>query len=164
VGRVPSMRVPLDREQELRFERLMADLVLIDMHQHPMVLTADASEMPAYFRGNAYTWGFEAVRAGRWTAVATANLLSCLGKEPDASFSKFGDLVDEIGMMLADIHKQNGVAKITRTQDILDAHQRGTVGWLPTVEHLSIDPRLHQVDVLYGIGIRLAGLTYMRKT
>ncbi len=164
VGRVPSMRVPLDAEQERRFERLMADLVLIDMHQHPMVLAADATEMPNYFRGNAYTWGFEAVCHGGWSTVATANLLSCLGKEPDASFSHFGDLVDEIGMMLADIHKQDGVAKITRTQDILDARQRGAVGWLPTVEHLSIDPKLHQVDVLYGIGVRLAGLTYMRKS
>ena len=88
------MRVPLDGPQEQRFLRLMEDLVLIDVHQHPMVLAADAREMPAYFRGNAYAWGFEAVAAGGWTAVATANLLSCLGKEPDASFSRFGDLVD----------------------------------------------------------------------
>jgi membrane dipeptidase len=158
------MRVPLDRAQELRFERLMADLALIDMHQHPMVLPADATEMPAYFRGSAYSWGFEAVCHGGWTAVATANLLSCLGKEPDPSFSRFGDLVDEVGMMLADIHKQDGVRKVTRTQDILDARQGGEVGWLPTLEHLSIDPHLHQVDVLYGIGVRLAGLTYMRKS
>src|SRR3979411_1648024 len=100
------MRVPLDQAQELRFQRLMDDLVLIDVHQHPMVLAEDAKEMPAYFRGNVYAWAFDAVKAGGWTAVATANLLSCLGKEPDASFSRFGDLVDEIGMMLADVHKQ----------------------------------------------------------
>jgi membrane dipeptidase len=159
------MRVPLDAEQELRFERLMDDLVLIDVHQHPMVLAADAAEMPAYFRGNAYAWGFEAVKAGRWTAVATANLLSCLGKEPDASFSRFADLVDELGMMLADIAKQSeSVVKIGRAQDILDAQQCQKTGWLPTLEHLSIGDQLHRVDVLYGIGVRLAGLTYMRKS
>src|ERR1700730_11570643 len=112
------MRVALDRSQELRFERLMEDLLLIDVHQHPMVLSADASEMPAYFRGNAYVWGFEAVKAGGWTTVATANLLSCLGKEPDASFSRFEDLVDEVGMMLADVHKQAEGVKMTRTQDV----------------------------------------------
>jgi membrane dipeptidase len=164
-GRVPSMRVPLDHAQEQRFERLMADLVLIDVHQHPMVLTDVADEMPAYFRANAYAWGFDAVKAGRWTAVATANLLSCLGKQPDASFSRFEDLVDEVGMMLADIHKQSGsVVKLTRTQDILDARQAHVQGWLPTLEHLSIGQELHRVDVLYGIGVRLAGLTYMRKS
>jgi membrane dipeptidase len=164
LNRVPSMRVPLDREQELRFERLMADLLMIDMHQHPMVLAADATEMPAYFRGNSYTWAFEAVCAGGWSTVCTANLLSCIGKVPDASFSRFTDLVDEVGMMLADIHREPGVMKITRTQDILDAKQRGLVGWLPTLEHLSIEQQLHHVDVLYGVGVRLAGLTYMRKS
>jgi membrane dipeptidase len=164
-GRVPSMRVPLDRAQELRFERLMDDLVLIDVHQHPMVLADVADEMPAYFRGNVYRWGFEAVKAGRWTAVASANLLSCLGKEPDASFSRFGDLVDEIGMMLADIHKlPEAVVKVARTQDILDCQQSRKIGFLPTVEHLSIGHELHRIDVLYGIGVRLAGLTYMRNS
>src|SRR5260370_9759421 len=38
------------------------------------------------------------------------------------------------------------------------------MGFLPTVEHLSIGDELHRVDVLYGIGVRLAGLTYMRKS
>jgi hypothetical protein len=35
VGRVPSMVVPLDREQELRFQRLLEVLVMVDIHQHP---------------------------------------------------------------------------------------------------------------------------------
>jgi membrane dipeptidase len=143
----------------------MEDLVLIDVHQHPMVMPADAREMPAYFRANEYVWGFDAVNAGGWTAVTTANMLSCLGKQPDPSFSRFGDLVDEIGMMLADVHKEAGrVVKVTRAQDILDAQQSNKKGFLPTVEHLSIGNELHHVDVLYGIGVRLAGLTYMRKS
>src|ERR1700737_851805 len=137
------MRVPLDRTQELLFERLLDDLLLMDVHQHPMVMAADANEMPAYFRANVYAWGFDAVKAGGWTAVATANLLSCLGKEPDASFSRFGHLVDEIGMMLADVHKQAGqVLKVPRAQDLLDAQQRHQMGFLPTVEHLSIGQQL----------------------
>src|SRR5438552_17502345 len=74
-------------------------------------------------------------------------------------------MVDEIGMMLADVHKQSAqVQKITRAQDILDAQQSHKMGFLPTVEHLSIGHELHRVDVLYGIGVRLAGLTYMRKS
>src|SRR5437763_14154694 len=159
VNRVPSMRVSLDTQQERRFQRLMEDLVLIDVHQHPMVLAADANQMPAYFRANSYAWGFEAVKAGGWTAVATANLLSCLGKEPDASFSRFGDLIDELGMMLSDIHKRcDTVTKVTRTQDILDAKQSAKIDWLPTLEHLSIEHELHRIDVLCGIGVGLPGL------
>jgi membrane dipeptidase len=165
VDRVPSMRVPLDGAQELRFQRLMDDLLLIDVHQHPMILADDATEMPAYFRGNVFRWGFDAVRAGGWSAVATANVLSCFGKESEGSFSRFEDLVDEIGMMLADVSLQRDVVQtITRAQDILDARQAGKIGFLPTVEHLSIGHDLHRVDVLYGIGVRLAGLTYTRKS
>src|ERR687886_2572972 len=165
VGRVPSMRVPLDAAQERRFVGLLEDLVLIDVHQHPMVLVDPPEEMPNYFRSNDFAWGFEAVKAGGWTAVATANLLSCLGKESDPSFSRFADLVDEIGMMLGDVHKRSEhVARIGRAQDILDAQQCHKVGFLPTVEHLAIGHELHRVDVLYGIGVRLAGLTYMRKS
>jgi membrane dipeptidase len=165
VGRVPSMRVPLDAAQELRYQRLMEDLLLIDVHQHPMVMPADATEMPAYFRQNVYQWGYEAVKAGGWSTVTTANMLSCLGKEPDPSFSHFSDLVDELGMMLADVHKhRDAFRKVSCAQDVLDTQQAGKIGFLPTVEHLSIGHDLHRVDALYGIGVRLAGLTYMRKS
>ncbi len=165
VNRVPSMRVPLDGAQELRFQRLMDDLLLLDVHQHPMILADDATEMPAYFRGNVFRWGFDAVKAGGWSTVATANVLSCFGKEPEGSFSRFEDLVDEIGMMLADVSSQrDAVVSIDRVQDVLDARQAGKVGFLPTVEHLSIGHSLQRVDVLYGIGVRLAGLTYTRKS
>src|SRR5258708_6488742 len=143
----------------------MEDLLLIDVHQHPMVLAADATEMPAYFRGNAYEWGFEAVKAGGWKGVGPAHLLSCLGEKPEGSVRRFADLVGGVRNMVADVHKQSEqVQKITRAQDILDAQQCHKMGFLPTVEHLSIGHELHRVDVLYGIGVRLAGLTYMRKS
>src|SRR5437762_13416139 len=106
VNRVPSMRVSLDTQQERRFQRLMEDLVLIDVHQHPMVLAADANQMPAYFRANSYAWGLEAVAAGGWTAVGTANLLACLRTEPGAAFSHCHELVDAGRMLLADVRKQ----------------------------------------------------------
>jgi membrane dipeptidase len=164
VGRVPSMRVPLDASQEQRFARLMEDLVLVDMHQHPIVLPDDPREFGDYFRGNAFTWGYEAVRHGGWTAVATANVLTCIGKEPEASYARFGDLVDEVGLMLADLTCQADVRRIARADDVLSARQAGQTGWLPTLEHLGIGDQLHRVDVLYGLGVRLAGLTYTRKS
>ena len=164
VGRVPSMVVPLDREQELRFQRLMDSLVMIDVHQHPQVLTEDMADLLDYFRSRQYAWGYNAVRAGAWTAVCTANVLSTSGFSPEMSYVEFSDLVTEIALMLADLAKQgDGVVKIGRADDILAARQRGAIGFLPTVEHLAIGADLHRVDVLYGLGVRLAGLTYSRR-
>ena len=165
VGRVPSMVVPLDPDQELRFQRLMDTLVIIDLHQHPQVLTEDLGQMFDYFRSREYAWGYDAVRAGGWTAVGTANALSGFGFASEGSYIEFSDLVTEIALMLADVARQgDSVLKITGADDVLAAKQRGVIGFLPTVEHLAMGAQLHRIDVLYGIGIRLAGLTYSRKT
>jgi membrane dipeptidase len=165
VGRVPSMVVPLDRDQELRFQRLMDTLVMIDIHQHPQVLADNISELLDYFRSREYGWGYDAVRAGGWTAVCTANVLSAIAFASETSYIDFSDLVAEIGLMLADMAKQgDSVLKIGGSNDVLNAKQRGVVGFLPTVEHLAMGSELYRIDVLYGMGIRLAGLTYTRKT
>src|SRR5216684_5067043 len=95
VGRVPSMVVPLDREQEVRFERLMDSITLVDMHQHPMVLTDDVDALGAYFRSHHYQWAYDAVRHGGWTAVGSANGFSCSANSTDGSFGRFEDLVEE---------------------------------------------------------------------
>lgn len=164
VGRVPLMIVPLDRELERRYEGLIESLVMIDMHEHPMVQTEDPERAADYYRGKRYSWAYEAIRHGGWTAVATANGLSCTGTR-ELSFAEFSDLADELALMQADLAKHRDEAMVvSRAEDIVDAKRRGQVGILPTVEHLSIGQELHRVDVLYGLGVRLAGLTYTRKS
>lgn len=163
VGRVPSMVVPLDTDQQTRFERLVDTITLVDMHEHPMLLTESASEFTAYFRTHAYQWGYEAVRHGGWTTVATANGLSCGANSTDGSFGRFEDLLEEVLLMQADLSKHPDVLRIARADDIVSARQRGAISFLPTVEHLALGHELHRVDVLYGAGVRLAGVTYMRK-
>jgi membrane dipeptidase len=165
VGRVPSMVVPLDREQELRFERLMDDLLMIDMHQHVQVLTEPIDDLFEYFRARRYAWGYDAARAGGWSTVTTANGLSTIGFTPEMSFVDFADLAAEIALMLADVaHQGDAVVKIGRADDVLAARQRGALGILPTVEHLAMGAHLDHIDVLYGLGVRLAGLTYSKRT
>ena len=69
VGRFPSITVPLDGEQERRFQSLMEETIMIDLHQHPMVMPEDVSRNWEYLRGDSYTWGYEAIRHGGFTAV-----------------------------------------------------------------------------------------------
>jgi len=165
VGRAPSMVVPLDRAQELRYERLMDGLLMLDMHQHVQVLPEPMSDLFEYARERQYAWGYEAARAGGWSTVTTANGLSTIGFTKELSFVDFDDLVMELSLMLADVaHQGERVLKVGRAADILAAQQRGALGWLPTVEHLAMGAHLHHLDILYGLGVRLAGLTYTRKT
>src|SRR3954470_3831148 len=139
VGRVPSMVVPLDQEQARRFERLMDDLLMIDMHQHVQVLPEPMSEVFAYARARAYAWGYDAARAGGWSTVTTANGLSTIGFTREMSFVSFESLTDEIALMMADVaHQGDAVLTVGRSGDILAAKQCGALGWLPTVEHLAL--------------------------
>jgi membrane dipeptidase len=165
IGRVDSMVVELDREQQTRFERLIDSITMIDMHEHPMVLTDDVKDLHRYFRSHAYEWAYDGVRYGGWTAVATANGLSCSANSSEGSFARFEDLLEEVALMQADLSKRaEDVLRVSCTEDILKARQCGAIAFLPTVEHLALGHELHRVDVLYGAGIRLAGLTYMKKT
>jgi len=163
VGRVPSMTVPLDAQQEIRFQRLMEESVMIDLHQHPMVIPEDFSQYWEYLRSDNYVWGYDAVRAGGFTAVGTANVFRGMLHTNEMSFIRFSDLLEEVGMMISDIGRNDDVLQVSNAGEIESAKQQDKVGFLPTVEHLAIGNELNRVDVLYNAGIRLAGLTYSRK-
>ena len=44
VNRVPSITVQLGPEQQARFDTLMEDLIMVDLHQHPMVWSDDMGD------------------------------------------------------------------------------------------------------------------------
>ncbi len=159
-----SNAVTLDAGQEKRFQGLEEDVTMIDLHQHPMVKPEDPSRYMEYLRSGDYEWGYEAIRHGGFTAVGTANVYRGMLNAEDMSFIRFEDLLDEIGLMLSDVGRNDEVVKVSNSDEIEAAKQQGKVGILPTVEHLAIGNELQHVDVLYNAGIRLAGMTYRRKS
>ncbi len=163
IDRVPSMTVPLDSGQEKRFQALVEEVVMVDVHQHPFVLPEDMGRFMDYLRTNSYSWGYDAVKHGGWSAVTTANVFRGLLNSQDMSFVEYDDVLAEVSMMAADIARQDDVVMVGSAGGVEAAKQQGKVGFLPTLEHLAIGNQLDRVDTLYGIGVRLAGLTYFRK-
>jgi len=164
VGRVPSTLIPLDAREQVRFERLIDSLLLIDKHQHTLVMPHDLHDGDAYAASYDFTWGYDAIRAGRWSAVGAACNMSALMHSVDGSHVAFEDLVDEVGLMLADIARQTGVVAVGCATDIERAHAVGSIGVLPVAEYLAIGDRPHRVDMLYGVGVRMGGLTCARRS
>ena len=158
-----STAVTLDDDQERRFQDLVQETIMIDLHQHPMVKQEAPDHLMEYLRGDTHEWGYEAVRHGGFTAVGTANVYRGMVKTDEMSFIRYEDLLDEIGLMLSDVSRHDGVVNVGNAAEIEAAKQNGQVGFLPTVEHLAIGNELQRVDVLYNAGVRLAGLTYRRK-
>ena len=163
LDRVPSSRVPLDRQQESRYRRLAEEAIMVDVHQHPMTLPEDMGRLTEYLRANRYAWSYAAVKQGGWTAVTTANMFRGLINNPDMSFVEFDDVLTEVGLMLADVGRQEDVVKVTNADEIDAARQQGKVGFMPTLEHLAIGNDITRLDTLHSMGVRLAGLTYNRK-
>ena len=163
LDRVPSSIVPLNAQEEARFQRIMEEGVMVDVHQHPFVMPESMERFIDYLRGNRYQWGYQAVAAGGWTAVTTANVFSGLKSTPDMSFVEYEDLAAEVGGMLADVAVRDDVVRVGNADEIVAAKQQGKIGFLPTLEHLAIGNRMERVDALFGMGVRLAGITYNRK-
>lgn len=163
INRVPSMTVPLDRGQELRFQRLVEEAIMIDVHQHPFVCPEDMTRLVELLRSNKYKWGYEAARHGGWTTVTTANAFRGFVNTHDMSYTRFEDLQTEVALMLSDLSLTDRATLVTNADQIEAAKQQGALGFLPTLEHLAIGSELDRVDTFYGMGVRLAGLTYNRK-
>ncbi len=125
INRVPSSRVRLDALQEVRYRRLVEEAVMVDVHQHPMILPEDMRRLTEYLRANDYGWGYEAVRRGGWTAVATANMFRCLVNNPDMSFAEFDDVLTEVGLVLSDVARQKDVVKVTSAAEIAPPSRKG---------------------------------------
>ena len=165
VGRVPSMIVALDAAQEKRFQRLLEDHPMVDMHEHVLVLPANIDELRDYVHAGKYRWGYEAVKHGGWTAVGTSNGFRGRLLPTTGASAEFQLVVDEVGMMITDLSLHGDIAvRVSNADEILAARQQGKMAFFPTVEHLCIGNQIHRVDVLYGMGVRLAGLTYSWRT
>jgi membrane dipeptidase len=162
VGRVPSTVVPLDPEQEARFAQLMPSLSLVDMHQHTMVMPESVDDFVAYADSHSYTWGYEAARAGRWSLICIACNMVGVAHVEEGSFLAFADLVDEVALLQADLARQPDVQVVLRAADAQRARADGSLGVMIIAEHLALGDQPYRVDVLYGLGVRLAGLTYTR--
>ena len=81
----------------------------------------------------------------------------------EMSFIRFSDLLDEIGLIISDISRNEDVVQVGSASEIEAAKRQDRVSFLPTVKHLAIGNELNRMDVLYNAGIQLAGLTYSRK-
>ena len=163
IGRVPSSTVPLNYQEESRFQSLAEDTIMIDVHQHPFVLPEAMDRFGDFLRTNRYTWGFEAVKHGGWSTVTTANVFGAMQNATEMSFVEYEDVAAEVGMMLADVSAQEDVVRVGSADEILAAKQAGKVGFMPTLEHLPIGNRIERLDQLHSMGVRLAGITYNRK-
>ncbi|MCP4226891.1 MAG: diguanylate cyclase [Actinomycetia bacterium] len=160
VDRVPPSLVVLTEAEEERVERLADECLMISMHDHPNVFPDDISEAPRYVREGHVATGYEGLATSTWHCTFD-NLMDGICSIESASGWKWGDVLHDLGMRLADIAHQDFVQPAGTVADILAAKERGTVAWVPTLEGAApIENELDRLDILYGFGVRSIGVTY----
>jgi membrane dipeptidase len=160
LDRVPSQRVATTDAQEERVQRLLAESIVISVHDHPSVRPADPGQALAYRRQGREVTGYRGLAASSIDVVFDG-LMDGTNMIGGHAPWKWEDTLHDMGMRLSDWAHQDLVAPILGLDDVARVHERGQVGILLALESASpIENELDRLDVLYGFGVRSMGLVY----
>ncbi|MBA2671354.1 MAG: membrane dipeptidase [Gemmatimonadetes bacterium] len=158
--RVPAHRVPLSAEEERRVEEIVRKYPMISLHEHLGVFPADVWETPALVREGRMATAFEGLAHAYWDAVFD-NLMDGICQIESRSGWKWTEVLHDLGIRACDLAHQDFLIPGLRVADILRAHEEGKVAWIAAMEGAAmIENELDRIDILYGFGVRLLGVTY----
>jgi membrane dipeptidase len=158
--RVPPHVVEVSDAEEARARRLLATHPAISVHDHLGVAPAHIRESEAWIREAHVATGYEGLARSGLAAVfenfgdGVATITSKRGW-------KWTDVVHDLGMRYSDWAHQDFVVRAETVADILDAFASGQVAVIAALEAATpIENELDRIDVLYGLGVRMLGVTY----
>jgi membrane dipeptidase len=154
LDRVPSKPPPLDTEQTKRLERILATAPLVSSHDHCIVMPDDMTLIHEYARERRTWTGYAGIAAAGLDIVLEAFLDGMGGWRWD-------DVLFDLGMRYSDIAHQDFVYRAETTADLERAKPAGQCALVSTLECATmIEDDVDRVDVLYGFGVRVMGITY----
>ncbi|MDD2561990.1 MAG: membrane dipeptidase [Eubacteriales bacterium] len=152
--------LPLNGQQEERVLRLAKECVYIALHEHPTLTPSDISLMPEMDRGGRESCEYEALSHSYLDCIFD-NMMDGTCHIVSKNGWKFEDILVDFGHRLCDLHHQDFLIQCKRVEDIIRAHREGRIAWVPVLEGAAvIENELDRIDILYGLGIRMMGITY----
>jgi membrane dipeptidase len=160
VGRVPAYNGRLDREQAERARRLVAESIVVSLHDHPSVYPLRIEEVREYNRAGRQFTGFEGLARSGMTAVID-NFMDGACCITSTMGWKWSDVIHDLGMRFSDLAHQDDVVVARSVADIEHAHATGRLALIAGLEAATmIENELDRIDVLYGFGVRQMGIAY----
>jgi len=159
-GRVPAYAAGLTAEQEDRTRRLLAQSLVISLHDHPVRFPLRMEETPEYNRAGRQHAAYAGLAASGMTVVFD-NMMDGTACVTGNAPWRWDDVVTDLGMRQADLAHQQEVMVIRSVADIDTAYRSGGVGLVFGLEAATpIENELDRLDVLYGLGLRQIGIAY----
>ncbi len=160
IGRVPAHQFDLTQAQRRRADRLLADSIVISLHEHPTVFPDDITETFDLIRTGRHRTGFQALARSGLTALFDNFMdgTSCITSQAGW---KWDDTVYDLGHRFCDIAHQDFVFRAESVADIRQAHDTSRLALVAGLEAATpIENELDRIDVLYGLGVRQMGIAY----
>ena len=159
-GRVPAYAAGLPPEQEQRARRLLADSIVISLHDHPVRFPLRMEQTPDYYRTGRAHAAYAGLAASGMTVVFD-NMMDGTACVTGNAPWRFEDIITDLGMRQADLAHQSAVTVTRTVADIDEAHRSGRVGLVFGLEAATpIENEIDRLDVLYGLGLRQIGIAY----
>ena len=161
VGRVEPYLLPLSPDEEKRVTHLAQESVIISLHEHPTIMPKNVTrDLDAYERQGREHTAFLALSQSYLDCVFD-NLMDGTCTISSPAGWKWQDVLHDLGMRRSDIAHQDFVIVCEGVKDIYRTHQEGRLAWVPSIEGAApIENELDRIDILYGLGVRLLGITY----
>lgn len=160
IGRVEPYLVPLSASEEERVKRIVDENPVISFHEHPHVYTEPVTLMREHNGQGRRVTAFKGLSESYLDCVFD-NLMDGSCMITSKTGWKWEDVLYDLGMRLSDIAHQDFMIIALRVNDILRAHKEGEIALVLSIEGaMPIENELDRIDILYGFGVRLMGLTY----
>jgi membrane dipeptidase len=159
-GRVPPYQAGLTDEQATRARALLADSMVISLHDHPVRFPLRMEETPEYNRTGRQHAAYAGLAASGMTVIFD-NMMDGTACVTGNAPWRWDDIITDLGMRQADLAHQQQVMTIRTVADIDEAYRSGRVGLVFGLEAATpIENELDRLDVLYGLGLRQIGIAY----
>lgn len=160
IGRVEPYLVPVSNEQEQEVQDILAESIVISLHDHPFVVPEDPFQIFDYNRRGRQWTGYEGLSVSSLDVVFD-NFMDGTALITSNAGWKWMDIIHDIGIRYSDIAHQDMVFRAETVEDLLRAKRAGQIALVPSLEAATpIENELDRIDVLYGLGIRCLGIAY----
>ena len=160
IGRVEPYSYPVSDEQEQRVQRLLANNLVVSVHDHASVFPEDLGQIFDYVRQGREWTGYEGLSVSG-IDVLFENFMDGTALITSNAGWKWNDVIHDIGIRFSDLAHQDMVYVARSLDDVVGAKKKGRIAFVASLESaMPIENELDRVDVLYGLGVRAMGITY----
>ena len=155
--------VELNPDQEAMAMELLAKHPYISVHDHPTYYPKDMSSLKHIYdsmrQGRAVT-SYEGLAYSHLDCIFD-NMMDGVNIISSPGGWKWIDIIHDLGMRLCDIAHQDFLVHCRTVDDILEAKKAGKIAWVACIEGAApLENEVDRIDILYGLGVRLLGITY----